>query len=106
MSNRVKERNTNFIEMWKMFWNPDLEEVNQEETISQYADVPKKERDALIKALKVADSIVKPTGGISKSVKTLNLKVGKKEQIEHIKANPVKIQQELEEESKGQEIAE
>ena len=58
---RMKEKQTNFIEVFKSFWQPDEKEVPEEtllQTSSQLSDADRKE---LLKSLKDTDSLAKET---------------------------------------------
>ena len=98
MKNKVESKNTkkketsiNILEMWKQFWNSDPVELSQEEEIAKDDSTSTRNREALLKALRVADNIVQPTDGGVKAHLS-NIKVNHKKAVEKsLQEKPVKI---------------
>ena len=87
-----REKAAKFLDMWRKFWNPDAEELSQEEEISTSDAISDADKKSLMKALKTADGILKPTGGGVKSHLTHNIKVEAKESAQKaLKEKPVKV---------------
>ena len=88
---QAQENGVSFFDMWKAFWSPEPEETSEVETIMRDNQLSNEIKELLIKSLKNADKIVKPTsGGVSKS-KT-NLKINAKESAKNaLKENPIKL---------------
>ena len=57
-----KEKGISILKILGQFWNSDEEELSQMEEISRDETIGVKSREVLLKSLRVADSIVKPTG--------------------------------------------
>lgn len=87
---KTREKAIGILAMWKAFWSPDSKELSVKETIMKDNDLSKKDKELLIKSLKNADCIVKPTSGGS-SRNTTRLKVDSKQNEKHLKENPVHI---------------
>lgn len=69
----VKEKNIDFLAMWKAYWNPTAEEVTQEEEILANAKITEDEKKELLKAL---DSNAKLSNKLFRnSYKTAKLEV-------------------------------
>ena len=89
---RTSEKAARFIDMFKKFWNPDSEELSQEEEISTDEEISEDVRKELLKALKNADGMIKPTDGGVMSHIAHNLKVEAKESAKKaLKEQPIKI---------------
>ncbi len=87
-----REKAAKFLDMWKRFWNPDAEELSQEEEISEDENTSDEEKKALMKALKIADNIMKPTAGEVKSHLARNIKIEAKESAQKaLKEKPINI---------------
>lgn len=57
MKENVKERRTDFLSMWKYFWNPIPEEETEEEKISKDPTITESDKKELLKALKNTDKL-------------------------------------------------
>lgn len=89
--NETREKVAGFLAMWKEFWNSDSKELSETEEIMKDEDLSKEMKELLIKSLKNADSIVKPTdAGISR--KKTDLRVDARESAEKaLKENPIHV---------------
>lgn len=102
----TREKVVGLLAMWKAFWNPEPKEVSEIEEIMQDEGLSKEMKELLIKSLKNADRIVKPTDGGS-SRNTTRLKVDSKESKEYLADNPIHIESKSRNISKdGKEIGE
>lgn len=91
---QAQERGIKFLDMWKAFWGPEEEEVSQTEEIMKDDELSAEMKELLIKSLKNADKIVKPTDG-GKSKNTTSLKADAKESAKRaLKEKPISLKRE------------
>lgn len=104
MSSRVKVKNkigikekedqeekVNFLSIWKQFWNPDSEELTEEEVILQDETLSIEDKKELIKALKNRDKMINTI--FKNSYKTTNIKADARESARKVlKENPIHIE--------------
>ena len=91
---QAQEKGVNFFDMWKAFWSPEPEETSEVETIMHDDVLSNEMKELLIKSLKNADKIVKPTDGGSSKGKR-NLKVNAKESAKSaLKDKPIEVKKE------------
>ena len=89
--NETREKATGFLAMWKEFWNSDSKELSETEEIMQDKSLSKEMKELLIKSLKNADSIVKPTDRVI-SYKKKDVRVSARESAEKaLKENPIHV---------------
>jgi len=91
---QAQEKGVSFFDMWRAFWGPEPEETSEVETIMHNEMLSNEMKELLIKSLKNADKIVKPTDGGNSKGKA-NLKINAKESAKSaLKEKPVKVKKE------------
>ena len=94
---QVREKTIDLLGLWKKFISAESAELSQEKEISASDKISVEDKKALQKALKIADSIVKPTEGMARIATRTNLKVdAKKSAQKSLKEQPVKVERENE----------
>ena len=91
--NKIK---ISFLDMWKQFWNPEPEELTEEETILTDEELSDEEKKELIKALRNTEKMENII--FQNSYKKANLKVEAKESAKQaLKQNSKEMKKEIEE---------
>ena len=75
---QVREKTIDLLGLWRRFIGSESAELSQEEEISASDKISAEDKKALQKALKIADSIVKPTGSMTHITTKTNLKIDAK----------------------------
>lgn len=88
----TREKTVGLLAMWKEFWNSESKEMSETEEIMQSEEVSEEIKKVLIKSLKDADCIVKPTDGGSYKTTKLGLREDAKKSAEKaLKENPINL---------------